>query len=338
LSPKVTIGRAFARAGLLGNPSDGYFGRALSVILRNFQATVTLEESADLRIDAGPHVSEVFEDMGHLAISVSRNGYRGGGRLIQAAIKTFHAHCVVAGCTLSRQNFTARFHSSIPRQVGLAGSSAIVTAAVRGLMSFYDVRIPREVLPNLILSAEVDELGISAGLQDRVVQVYEGLVYMDFSRQLMEELGHGAYESLDPALLPPMFLGYQPASRKVSGSVHGDLMERWRRGDMEVHETLDRIAALALAGRDALLIGDAGSFSSLMNENFDLRRRIMRVQDRDLAMVEAARALGASAKLTGSGGAIIGVLESEGMEARIREKLEAIGARVVVPLFEGVAS
>lgn len=34
----------------------------------------------------------------------------------------------------------------------------------------------------LAQSAESDELCIPAGLQDSVIQVYEGLVYMDFDR------------------------------------------------------------------------------------------------------------------------------------------------------------
>lgn len=32
----------------------------------------------------------------------------------------------------------------------------------------------------------MEELGIAAGLQDRVIQTYGGLVYMDFSKALME--------------------------------------------------------------------------------------------------------------------------------------------------------
>jgi len=36
--------RAYARAGLLGNPSDGYFGKTISVIVRNFAAEVVLYE------------------------------------------------------------------------------------------------------------------------------------------------------------------------------------------------------------------------------------------------------------------------------------------------------
>jgi galactokinase/mevalonate kinase-like predicted kinase len=34
----------------------------------------------------------------------------------------------------------------------------------------------------VILNIEKEELGISAGLQDRVIQTYGGLVHMDFTR------------------------------------------------------------------------------------------------------------------------------------------------------------
>lgn len=66
-------------------------------------------------------------------------------------------------------------------QTGLSGSSAIVCAAFSCLLDFYNVRdkIGVEIRPQLILNAE-KELGIVAGLQDRVAQVYGGLVYMVF--------------------------------------------------------------------------------------------------------------------------------------------------------------
>jgi glucuronokinase len=320
---------AFARAGLLGNPSDGYFGRALSVVLRNFHATVTLEESADLRIEPDPQDAEVFPTLQSLVESVARQGYYGGARLVKAAIKTFADHCARHGSILPAQNFTARYQSSIPRQVGLAGSSAIVTATLRALLAFFDLEIPREQQANLILSAETEELGITAGLQDRVAQVYDGLTYMDFSKDRMDRLGHGAYEPLDPGLLPALFVAYHPGPAKVSGQVLNDLKHRWERGDPEVLGTLERIAALASRGREALLQGDRERFASLMNENFELRRCIMRIDERDLAMVETARKLGASAKLTGSGGAIVGVFLGEEMKRQIAERLGALGAQVI---------
>lgn len=329
MAGRIVECHASARAGLLGNPSDGYYGRTLSVVLRNFRATVTLEESTELRIEPDAHDTDVFRNIEELVGSVNRQGYYGGARLVKAAVKTFYDHCNRHHVVLPSQNFTARYRSSIPRQVGLAGSSAIVTAALRALMDFFTLDISREHQANLILSAETEELGITAGLQDRVAQVYDGLVYMDFSRELMEDLGHGAYESLDPHLLPTMFVAHQTQPTKVSGLVLNDLKSRWEHGDAEVLETIDRIAALASRGRDALLGGDHEQFASLMNENFDLRRRIVRIDERDLAMIETARTLGASAKLTGSGGAIIGVFQGDAMKRRIAEQLCALGARVI---------
>jgi len=318
----------------LGNPSDGYYGRTLSIILRNFQAKVTLRESRDLRIEPGAQDLDTFRDLDHLAEVVGLRGYYGGARLIKAAIKVFHDYCDQHGLSLPARSFTARYESSIPRQVGLGGSSAIVTAALRALMTFYRVEIPLQIQPNLVLSAELDELGITAGLQDRVVQVYEGVVYMDFSREIMEELGHGAYETLASSLLPRLYVAFQPGLAKVSGRMLNDVRVRWEGGDGEVREALRRIAALAFQGREALLAGKPDALHALMDENFDLRRRIMEIREADVAMVEAARAMGASAKLAGSGGSIIGVLEDPGQMEELQKSLAVLGAQVIEPMVE----
>ena len=42
--------KSYARAGLVGNPSDGYFGKTISFIVRDFGARVTLYESPVLEI------------------------------------------------------------------------------------------------------------------------------------------------------------------------------------------------------------------------------------------------------------------------------------------------
>lgn len=67
--------------------------------------------------------------------------------------------------------------------------------------------IPIEVLPTLILSVETKELNITAGLQDRVVQVYDNLVYMDFNKEYMDVTERGKYEVLNVEL-PQLFLAY----------------------------------------------------------------------------------------------------------------------------------
>jgi glucuronokinase len=48
-------------------------------------------------------------------------------------------------------------------------------------------------------------------------------------------------------------------------------------------------------------------------------------------MIEAARAAGASAKFTGSGGAIVGTYEGEEMFSNIKNSLELQGCEVFKP-------
>lgn len=71
--------------------------------------------------------------------------------------------------------------------MGLSGSSAIIVATFRSLLRYYnltidDLKIEKVRFPEVILNIEKEELGISAGLQDRVIQTYGGLVHMDFTR------------------------------------------------------------------------------------------------------------------------------------------------------------
>jgi glucuronokinase len=193
--------RAYARAALVGNPSDGYGGRTLSLVVRNFSAEVVLYEWDTVEIMLTEEDRARFRSVQDLALDVSLHGYYGGIRLIKATVKRFVDYCRTAGVTLHDQNFTIRYHTNIPRQVGLAGSSAIITATLRCLMEFYDVDVPLVIQPSLVLSVERDELRVAAGLQDRVAQTYEGLVYMDFGaeheRQL-HKLRYYQYEPLDP--------------------------------------------------------------------------------------------------------------------------------------------
>ena len=80
----------------------------------------------------------------------------------------------------------------------MSGSSAIIVALFRALMQFYKVEIPIEILPQLVMVTETEELGITAGLQDRVIQCYEGCVYMDFDKNLIQTQGYGRYERINP--------------------------------------------------------------------------------------------------------------------------------------------
>ena len=331
MNPLIIETSAYARAGLLGNPTDGYFGKTISIIVRNFGARISLYPSPELHIEPQEQDTNIYRSIYHMVDSVRLTGYYGGSRLIKAAIKKFSEYCDEHNIRLENKNFTIRYHSSIPRQVGLAGSSAIITATIRALMKYYEVDIPLEKMPGVILSAEVDELGINAGLQDRVAQVYEGCVYMDFDKKLLAEQGHGNYEPLDPKLLPNLYMAYKIDLGKVSGTVLNDIRSRYDKGDERVIRTLSEMAQLAEDGKKAILERDTKQLNALINQNFDLRCTIMNVTDENKELVQTARRCGASAKFTGSGGSIIGVYENDEVLNKLVVALKKVNARVIKP-------
>ena len=266
------------------------------------------------------------------------HGYYGGIRLIKATIKRFVDYCDGQGITLHDRTFSIRYTGNIPRQVGLAGSSAIIVATLRCLMEFYAVEIPLRVQPSLVLAVETEELGIAAGLQDRVIQCYEGAVYMDFA-QAREEIIAGlpcyAYEPLPVASLPPLYVAYHTALGEPTEVFHNDIRGRYRRGEPAVMEAMQRFAGLAEAGRTALLAGDHARLAALIDANFDLRRAIFRLPDWQIEMVERARAVGASAKFAGSGGAIVGSYTDDAVFDALTTTLGEMDVCVVKPEIVG---
>lgn len=322
---------AYARAGLIGNPSDGYFGKTISLAIRDFSAKVTLYESPELEIVPSFQDRFKYASMREMREDVKVQGYYGGIRLMKATICKFDEYCERNGITRPNRNFSIRYRSTIPLRVGLAGSSALVTATLRCLTEFYEVDIPKEIQPNVILSVERDELGISAGLQDRVIQVYEGLVFMDFDRTLLEGRGFGEYEELDPACLPKLFIAYRTDLAEGSEVFHNNIRDRWLAGDPEVVQAMKDFASYAQTVRDLLLAGRGNEIGPWMDRNFDRRRSIFQLDPKNVDMVMRARSVGAHCKFAGSGGAVVGCYEDEAMYAQLEKVYAETGAAIFKP-------
>lgn len=326
--------KAHARAGLIGNPSDGYHGRTISLIVRNFCAEVVLYEWEDVEIVSTEFDQSRFDSVHELVRDVKLHGYYGGLRLIKATIKKFVEYCHAQKLELHDRNFAIRYSTNIPRQVGMAGSSAIIVSTLRCLMDFYAIDIPQEVQPSLVLSVENQELGITAGLQDRVIQVYEGVVYMDFAesqRRTLNGFEHYYYEPIDPKLLPSIYVAYSTDEGEPTEVFHNDIRARFDRNEPAVVNALTTCANLAQQARDALINGEPEQLSQLMDQNFEQRRSIYQLPTGQVRMIEIARSVGASAKFAGSGGAIVGVYRDEQMLHDLQESLNKIGCQVIQP-------
>src|ERR1051326_3261601 len=286
----------YSRAGFLGNPSDGYFGKTIAFAMANFRARVLLYPSARLEIRPSKADLPVFENLADLYKITRWRGYYGGIRIIQALIVRFMDYCHEHGIELEDRNFTIEYESSIPQRLGMGGSSAIITAALRALCLYFEVQIPLPIQANLVLETETKELDVPAGLQDRVIQAYEGLVYMDFAKTLLDNQGYGDYERLDVSLLPKVYVAYRTSLREGTEVFHNNLRERWRMKDPIVVEAMKTWAGYAEQGKQALLKRDYETLDYLINANFDLRAKIYDVGPGNREMVQAARAAGATAK------------------------------------------
>jgi len=329
--------RSFPRVGLVGNPSDGYFGRTIAFTFKNFNAEILLGEDST-RISFVNRESE-FDSVEDLCDNIKLHGYYGGIRLLKAAIKRFRDHCRDERIPVDFDNkFKVTYASDIPQQVGLAGSSAIITATFRALMEFYDVEINNAILPNLIREVETLELKIPAGLQDRVVQVYDSLVFMDFDKERMERDNHGLYEPIQVRTMPHFYIAYRADLSEGTEVSHNRLRYKYDEGDKDAHEAMAFWAELTLTAKKALEEGDSEILFQCINANFDQRRKLyeklkIQIKPEHLEMVERAREMGVSAKFAGSGGAIVGTYRKESDFTKLKQHLEKRDIKVLKPLF-----
>jgi len=313
---------AYARAGLLGNPSDIYGGRVIAFTFRNFSARVLVERAE--RVVLG---SEVSTDDLREAVAVGMAARRGEGALLAAALKQLTAHAPqlldLRGSD-ARLGFRVTVTTDIPRQVGLAGSSAIVVAALRALAGWFGLALDSATLAELALRAERDELAITAGPMDRVAQAEEGLLYIDCRPP-------GSTVPLAVQLLPPLFVAWDLTPGVPSGVLHEAVRARWQAGDPVVRAAVDALAALADEGLAALRAGDVARLGRLIDRNFAVRASVWLHGDRDEALVEIGRRRGAEVKLCGSGGAVVGMIRAEAEYGRLEAAYREAGCGILRP-------
>ena len=301
--------QAFPRAALIGNPSDGYYGKTIAFVFDNYAAQVMLYETPELNLVPSLRDQPSFGNVRELVHDVGLYGYYGGIRLLKASIKRFVQYCDEHNVILHDRNFTMRYGTTIPNRLGLAGSSAIITASIRALQEFYNVEISLPELANLILAVETDELGIDAGLQDRVAQSYNVPIFMDFNREYMEKNNYGIYRELTIPSDLNLFVAFRTDLAEGSEILHSRLREDYNNRVPAVLAAIREWAYLTDVVADALQKQEYAAIEKCLRRNFELRCEVCAstVSAKNRRMVELANSLGAAAKLTGSGGAIIGI-------------------------------
>lgn len=321
----MTVIRASApgRFGLVGNPSDMYGGTVVSCSTSE-RATCTLEHA-----ESG---IEVSLDGGEIAIRVAEDLHLTGGEFdlpLAALISLEIDPETVAPFRLS-------LTTDIPRQSGLAGSTALFAAVVGALLKHTGRnRHPYEIAET-VRAAEFDIMKTLCGFQDAYMVVFGGLHYMDFRTKSVAEndANKSAYATMES------LGGYLPSSIPIviaftgvmhhSGQTHASLYERFLAGDSVANAAAEQFAYYARMGKRAIVANDWEMLADFMTRNQQLIRTVQPQNPANEALIDAALSSGAlSAKLAGAGGGgSIAVLTDD--PERIANALRGAGAASVL--------
>ena len=235
----LTRKRAYARAGLVGNPSDGYHGKTHLAHRPQLPGRGRRSTSGTRSRSCSPRTtaprsarSTTWPATCGCTATTAASGW--SRRPSSGSSSTARR----AGADAARPQLLG----PLPDDDPAAGRPGRVERDHRRHAALPDGVLRRAASRSrrsrsFVLSVEQEELGIAAGLQDRVIQVYEGLVYMDFdsSREhVVDGLRCYRYEPLDPALLPPLYVAHHETLSEPTEVFHNDIRERFNRGDEAV--------------------------------------------------------------------------------------------------------
>ena len=291
---RSVVATCTARAALAGNPSDGYGGAVLAVPVLDLFATVATSEADAFGVRA--------DDLDL--------------RSLLSAAADAYAESIGPLPTV-----TISASTTIPRSVGLAGSSALVIATLRSLGGWSERRWDRVELAELALSVERDRLGVTAGLQDRLVQAVGQAVLMHFDPV-----------SFVPVEVPDdfaLFVAWWPDADASSDTVHRSLRRRYEAGDETVVQAMRDLAIQAERAHRGLTVGDAALLGDAMDRSFDLRAAMVDVGSLQRRLVDIGRRGGAAVNSAGSGGSVVGLARRAEDLALLRAAYEATGAGFV---------
>ncbi len=284
------VATAPGRAGIVGNPTDGYGGSVISCSLAA-RARVVIEDADEFRVQVG-ELATVFRAKRDYLLKNDRFD------VVRAVMQFFGRTDLKVSVTVT---------TDVPVQGGLSGSTAILASLVAAFMKMWGRETSRYHLAETLRIIELNYLKIHCGYQDHYMTTFGGINFMDFRekenyRRLADEI-YATVEPLTPHVSQLPFLLAHSGIRHVSGAVHLPIRERWLEGEKIVVEGYERISAIARRGKRALIERDWETLADLMNENHRIQHEISHVGERNLRMMNAAIENGAlAAKLAGAGG------------------------------------
>ncbi len=318
----LIVARAPGRAGIIGNPSDGYGGAVLACSIEN-TATATIEPADKL----------ILQNRGGSVILQRTSDFACRGDYFDIP------RAVLRCLNLEQLKAKIFIHSTVPEQAGLAGSTAVIAALLSALLAYTGRNYHKYHLAELNRTIELNYLNCHCGYQDAYMTTFGGLNYLDFrSKEHYRELHLEQYATVEPlhsfcSELP--FVIAHTGVQHHSGNFHRPLRERWLKGEPQVVRGYREIAEMAREGKKALLNRDWPRLAFLMNENHRIQDALSFSGERNNYMIRVARDNGAlAAKLAGAGGG--GTIIALTLDpSRTRQALKRAGATAFINLDPG---
>ena len=314
------------RAGIIGNPTDGYGGTMIACSIKN-KAEVIIEESDQL----------IIENNSATRVLKWKNDFENKGDyfdVVRSVLRYFKLYDLKARISI---------RTDVPAQAGLAGSTAVLSSVLSAVASYIGLEYHMYHLAELNRIIELHYMKCQCGYQDAYMTTFGGLNYLDFrGKEYYKDLDDEIYATVEPlgkyvSELP--FVIAHTGIKHHSGNFHKPLRERWLEGDQDVVDGYKEIADIAREGKKALLNRDWEQLAYLMNENHRIQDSLADSGEQNNYMIKVAKENGAlAAKLAGAGGG--GTIIALTLEPqRTIQALKEAGAQEFVeldPLGEGV--
>jgi galactokinase/mevalonate kinase-like predicted kinase len=315
------------RAGIIGNPTDMYGGSVLSC---------SVEMRAHVKITAAEGLILATNDQECLI---------GGREDLRPKKDLFDLpRAILDYMRLPRLDCRVQYQTEIPMRSGMAGSTALVVAILKGLLAWQGEFPNPYRLAEMARYIELNHLKVVCGYQDAYMCTFGGLNYMDFrGKQFYREAEAELMATIEPlghyVARLPFVLGFTGV-RHSSGAVHKPIRERWLEGEPQVVSGYERITEIARISKKALLLEDWASLGELMNENHAIQRELGgsgEVNERLITAALEAGALGAKLAGAGDGGTII-ALWLDADTSPLEKALKEAGTSAIYGLCVGAGA
>lgn len=229
---RVIQASAPGRCGIIGNPSDIYGGVVVSCSTPA-RATCRITLDVDTELPEDP-------------------------TLWNAATARFPL-----------ENVKVEWSSNVPRSSGLAGSTALLAATLACVMIAHGQEPKADAeFAELVRDVEKCEAGVQCGFQDAYMVVHGGLQRMEFGDKSPSTVG--PFATLESLRLDLPFLLVTTGVERLSGSVHGPVIDRWLAGDADIRRAVSEVTELGISGARAFFQGDIQDLAYCMNRNQEL--------------------------------------------------------------------